>query len=296
MSTPNVTSGNIAKAAKAPGRFRLPDPPEDPEDKMTSFDRLAANGNVRYLALHLMAQRPEERDRILVAGEHYTVARPTRYLAGSRYPDLLVAFGADPEAYEASNGFIISEQGKPPDFVLEIASRRTGRQDTGPKRRDYAALGIPEYWRFDHTPTGEHHGTRLAGERLVNGEYVAIDIKELPDGSLQAYSPVMDLNLRWERGELVFYDPATGRRIATLEDERAARIAEQEARAAAEGDRNAEQARADNAEAELNTEREARAAAEAELNTEREARISTEVRVRELEELLHHPGHNAAST
>ena len=251
MSTPNVTSGSLARTAQAPGRFRLPDPPEDPEDKMTSFDRLAANGNVRYLALHLMAQRPEERDRILVAGEHYTVAQPTRHLAGSRYPDLLVAFGADPEAYEASNGYVVLEQGKPPDFVLEIASRSTGREDAGPKRRDYAALGIPEYWRFDHTPTGEHHGTRLAGERLVNGEYVAMDIEELPGGGLQAYSSVLDLNLRWERGELVFYDPATGRPIATLEDERA---------------------RADTAEAEL--------------NAEREARIAAESRVRELEELL----------
>ena len=244
-----TTFNTAAKAPQTPGRFRLPDPPEDPEDKMTSFDRLAANGNVRYLTLHLMAQRPEERDRILVAGEHYTVAQPTRYLAGSRYPDLLVAFGADPEAYRASNGYVITEQGKPPDFVLEIASRRTGREDTGPKRRDYANIGIPEYWRFDET--GEHHGERLAGKRLADGEYVAIDIEELPDGSLQGYSPVLDLYLRWERGELVFYDPATGRRIVTLENERA---------------------RADTAEAERNAEREAGAAAEA--------------RVRELEELL----------
>ena len=160
-----------------------------------------------------------------------------------------MAFGADPEAYRASNGYVITEQGKPPDFVLEIASRRTGREDTGPKRRDYANIGIPEYWRFDET--GEHHGERLASKRLADGEYVAIDIEELPDGSLQWYSPVLDLYLRWERGELVFYDPATGRRIVTLENERA---------------------RADTAEAERNAEREAGAAAEA--------------RVRELEELL----------
>ena len=235
-----TTFNTAAKAPQAPGRFRLPDPPEDPEDKMTSFDRLAANGNVRYLTLHLMAQRPEERDRILVAGEHYTVAQPTRSLAGSRYPDLLVAFGVDPEAYEASNGYVISEQGKPPDFALEIASRRTGRIDTGPKREDYAVLGILEYWRFDET--GEHHGARLAGDRLVDGEYVAIEIEELPDGSLQGYSPVLDLNLRWERGELVFYDPATGRPILTYED--------QQARADnAEVELTAERARADNAEA-----------------------------------------------
>jgi hypothetical protein len=42
---------------------------------------------------------------------------------------------------------------------------------------------------------------------------------------LQGYSAVLNLSLRWERGELVFYDPATGRRIATLEDEREARAA-----------------------------------------------------------------------
>ena len=50
------------------------------------------------------------------------------------------------------------------------------------------------------------------------------------------------LNLRWERGELAFYDPATGRPIATLADERA-RTDSAETRAATE------QARADSAEA-----------------------------------------------
>ena len=129
-----------------------------------------------------------------------------------------------------ATGISCWSRGKPPDFVLEVASESTAEIDVGAKRRDYAALGIPEYWRFDHTPTGEHHGERLAGERLVNGEYVAIEIEQLAYGSLQGYSPALDLYLRWQDGELVFYDPATGRRIATLEDERAAR-ADAEARA-----------------------------------------------------------------
>ena len=214
MSTPDT----FAKIAKVQGRFRLPDPPEDPEDKMTSFDHLAANGNAHYLAHHL--GNPET---TLVTGDRYLVVRPTRNLAGSRYPDLLVAFGVDPAAYKASNGYIISEQGKPPDLVLEVASESTADVDVGEKREDYAALGIGEYWRFDET--GRYHGTRLAGERLLEAEYVAIDIEELPDGGLQGYSAVLDLHLRWERGELVFYDPATERPIATLEDEREARLA-----------------------------------------------------------------------
>ena len=214
MTTPDTN----AKTSRVQGGFRLPDPPECPEDKMTSFDHLTINGNAHYLAVHL-----GNSETTLVAGDRYMVVRPTRTLAGSRYPDLLVAFGVDPALYEGNNGYIIAEQGKPPDFVLEIASESTGRVDAGPKRRDYAALGIGEYWRFDGT--GDHHGARLAGDQLVDGEYVAIDIDELPSGSLQGYSAALNLNILWERGELVFYDPATGRPIVTLEDEREARLA-----------------------------------------------------------------------
>ena len=225
MSTPNA----IARTSRVQQPFVFPDPPEDPEDKMTSFDRLAATGNVYHLIQHL--GNPET---TLVAGEHYLARSPTRSLAGIRYPDLLVAFDAHPAAYKVSNAYVISEQGKPPDFVLEIASRSTGRVDVTDKRRDYAALGILEYWRFDETATGRHHGVRLAGDRLVDGEYVAIDIAELPGGSLQGYSAILGLYLRWVDGELVFYDPATGRPITTLADEREARAAAETRAAAAE--------------------------------------------------------------
>ena len=260
-----TASNTAASKLKARGRFRLPDPPEREPDDMTSFDRLAENGNAHHLKQHLMARRPGESENIIVSGEHYLVVRPTRNMAGSHYPDLLVAFDVDPEAYRASNGYVISEQGKPPDLVLEIASYRTRQVDTGAKRQDYAALGIGEYWRFDPTPEGRWHGARLAGDRLVNGEYVPIEIEELADGSLQGYSPMLNLHLRWERGELAFHDPATGQPIATFE---------------------AERARADSAETERNTEREARAAAEVRAETERVRAENAEARVSELEEQL----------
>ena len=225
-----------AKTSSVQGRFRLPDPPEREPDDMTSFDRLAANGNAYLLREHL-----GNLETTLVGGEHYVSPAPTRGMTGLRYPDLLVAFGVHPAAYHNSNGYVISEQGKPPDFVLEIASRRTGRIDVTEKRVDYAALGIGEYWRFDET--GQHHGTRLAGERLMDGVYVALDIEELSDESLQGYSEALNLNIRWENGELVFYDPATERPIATLEDERARADAEREARLTAETERDAAESR-----------------------------------------------------
>ena len=159
-----------------------------------------------------------------MAGEQYLALTPTRNLAGVRYPDLLVAFGVDPVLHEESNAYVIAEQGKPPDFVLEIASRSTGHIDTG-RSGEITPLWVSRSTgRFDETATGQYHGARLAGEQLVDGEYVAIDIVELSDGSLQGYSAVLGLYLRWVDGELVFYDPGTERPIATLADEREARV------------------------------------------------------------------------
>ena len=206
-----------ARTPKSPGHFRLPDPPEHPDDKMTNSKHLSATGNHHHLAQHL-----GNPDTTVVAAERYVVARPTRSMAGSHYPDLLVAFDVDPAAYEASNGYIIEEQGKPPDFVLEIASPRAGHIDVVEKRLAYAALQITEYWRFDET--GRYHGARLAGDRLENGRYVAIDLDEPAENVLQGYSAALNLYLRWESGALGWLNPATGLHIATFGTERAGRL------------------------------------------------------------------------
>ena len=230
-----------AKPSPAPSHLEFPDPPEREPDDMTSFNQTNVTGNTHHLLQHLV-QRVGDPETTLVAGEHYISLEPSDNMAGLKHPDLLVAVDVDPQAYYRSNAYVISEQGKPPDFVLEIASRGTGREDISTKREAYAALGIPEYWRFDET--GQYHGTRLAGDRLVDGAYVPIDIHELAEGVLQGYSTVLDLNLRWENRRLGWHDPSTGQHIATFESEREARI-QAEARA------NAAEARARELESEL---------------------------------------------
>jgi hypothetical protein len=170
-------------------------------------------------------------------------------MTGVLYPDLLVAFNADPVAYEAHNGYVISEQGKPPDFVLEIASRSTGQTDTTEKRAAYAELGVAEYWRFDET--GQFHGARLAGDLLVDGRYEPIEIIELPDGNLKGHSAVLGLELRWTDGNLGWHDPDTGDHIATFETEREGRLAEREGRLAERQARVQAEARVRELEAEL---------------------------------------------
>ena len=237
-------------------RFRLPDPPERGFDEMTSYTYVYASGDPLHLARHF--GRPES---TLIGADLWIAAYPG--YRPLRRPDLMIAFDVDPELYHQQNGYVISDQGKPPDFILEVASPSTAEVDTVQKREEYAALGVREYWRFDHT--GESHGTRLAGDRLVDEHYQPITITELSLEVLQGESEALGLSLRWERGTLDWIDPATGQPIPTFDDERAGRLA---------------------AEAQREAEREARLAERETRMAEQEARLAAETRVRELEEEL----------
>ncbi len=236
-----TTSDTATKVPRAEGRFRLPDAPEREPDDMTSAEHLSETGLHHHLKQFL-----GNIETTIVSGEKYVTAWRG---AEMRYPDLLVAFDADPAAYRETNGYVVSEQGKPPDLVLEIASEGTGHIDIGEKREFYQGLGIGEYWRFD--ATGAFHGTRLAGDRLAVGGYQAIDIAELSGGVLQGYSEALNVMWRWDDGGLGCHDPATRLHIATFESERARADAERNARAAAESRADTAEARVRELEAEL---------------------------------------------
>ena len=232
------------KVTQSPSRFRLPDPPQREPDEMTQYDHLFKTGNSHHLAQYL-----GNADTTLVEADRWMIAHPSDDRTRARRPDLLVAFDVDPADYEASNGYVVSEQGKPPDFVLEVASESTAETDVGAKRDEYAALGIFEYWRFDKT--GEFHGLRLAGDRLVDGAYQPIPIDELEDGSLEGHSAALNLNLRWEQGQLGWYDPETGQHIPTYEDQRNRAENERESRIATEAELRAAESRIRELEARL---------------------------------------------
>ena len=219
-----MTTKPTASASSAPGFIVLPDAPR-PED-MNNVTSLHFPGNTHYLAEHL-----GNPDTTLITGEAYISRVPTRDARGLLYPDLLIAFNVDPDLALRRNGYIISDHGKPPDFVMEIASEGTGRRDVTVKRDGYAALGIPEYWRFDASG-GRFHGAPLAGDEVVEGTYRPIAIERLAEDIYQGYSEMLNLFLRWEDGALAWHDPATGRHILRsidyqeqLEAERVARVA-----------------------------------------------------------------------
>ena len=61
-------------------------------------------------------------------------------------PDIFVAFGIGRKERRI---YKIWEEGKPPDFVLEFASKGTYRNDMRRKVELYAAIGISEYFVYD---------------------------------------------------------------------------------------------------------------------------------------------------
>ena len=137
------------------------------------------------------------------------------------------------QLWEARNGYLIPEQGKPPDFVLEIASESTGGEDETAKRDDYEAMGVLEYWRFDHTG-GEFHSGPLAGDRLVDGSYRPIEIVQVSGEEYRGHSDALKLDLCWEHGSLRWYDPIGQRYLQSYDEIEDARIAERYELVAAE--------------------------------------------------------------
>ncbi len=188
-------------------------------------------------------------------------------------PDVYLAFGVDAEAIRQRKLYLPWEVGKPPDWVLEIGSSSTGREDVGRKREIYARIGIPEYWRFDPSEQGAYHGQRLAGDRLVGGEYRPIELTAEPDGILKGYSEVLGLSLCWAGGWPRLYDPATDSYLPNWRQERAARQAE----------RDAYEAQVAVEQADRLAERAAREAAENRAAIEQAARKVAEARIRQLE-------------
>ena len=185
----------------------------------------------------------------IILGE-VPVGRDLSQRRGLRVPDLLIAFGVNPDRIIADRGYSIEQWGKPPDFVLEIASENTAENDVTVKRDDYAAFGIPEYWRFDPSG-GEYYPAGLAGDRLVDGAYRPIGVVGADDRHFSGRSEVLGLDLCWEDGQLRWYDPAAGLYLLTFDEEAEGHIAAQDERDAERRARLAAEERVRELEAEI---------------------------------------------
>ena len=166
-------------------------------------------------------------------------------------PDIYVVFGV--RGIGALGSYKLWEIGKAPDFVLEVASPSSTRQDRGNKPALYASLGVREYWRFD--PRSAQMQQPLVGQRLHRGHYTDLPVSN-PPGRVAARSAVLDLLLEAERfgprgrpaygpWGLFLRDPGSGRRIPDHRGEKVRADAAEERADAAE--QRASAAEAENA-------------------------------------------------
>ena len=185
--------------------------------------------------------------RILQILEAYFADRPEAYVSGdilmyyvegdprqSISPDVLVAFGL---GKKPRGNYRVWEEGKVPDFVMELSSKTTYQNDLEHKMELYASLGIPDYFLYD--AEGLYLPAPLMGFTLVEGVYTPIPPGV--DGGLHAAALGLDFHIDDEG--LGLYDPVAGQWLQTPAESALAR-AELEAIA-----RQQETARAENAEA-----------------------------------------------
>ena len=192
--------------------------------------------------ISILRSRYRRNPDVFVGGDllmYYERGDPTRRVA----PDVFVIFGV-PDHDRMS--YRLWEEGKAPDFALEVASESTWREDLGRKRDLYAKLGIGEYWLFD--PQGEFFDPPLRGLVLQNGEYGELPGR-MENGVRVLRSRVLGLDLRAEGSALRFRDPVTGEDLRTLEEADARGDQEATARLQAEVERDGEAAARQRAEA-----------------------------------------------
>ena len=213
---PPAAAPTPATDAPLPQVARFPDFP--PRNDMMNPRHLHDAAIQSALRMHL-----GNPDTTIVLGEVPIAREVSRGRAGVRIPDLLIAFNVRRARILAQQGYAISEQGKPPDFVLEVASNTTSRVDETAKLLDYAAFGVTEYWLFD-PDWGRRYAQGLMGWTLVNNSYTAIPIYEYAPGRHCGYSAVLGLYVCWEHGRLRWYDPVAGY-LRTHDEERDGRIA-----------------------------------------------------------------------
>jgi Uma2 family endonuclease len=117
--------------------------------------------------------------------------------------------------------YLVWEEGKSPDVVIELTSRTTRREDRGKKLKLYRdVLRVREYFLFD--PNADLLNPSLQGYRLMDSVYVPIE----PVAAHYFTSEVLGLWLVRDGFELRLYDLATHQKILTRRE----RIAESESK------------------------------------------------------------------
>lgn len=141
-STPaTATQDPTRTAPAAPAAAAEPEDSEYPEGRWIA-QSVAHGVAVRQAAAALDLHFAQRAD-VLVAME-LVVYYQRGQAAAKLQPDVQVVLGV-PRAVRRGS-YKVWEEGKAPDFVLEVASPSTTHNDAEHKAREYARIGVREYW------------------------------------------------------------------------------------------------------------------------------------------------------
>ena len=177
---PRAFNGAPLRWTPGPDELRLPDCEAEPMSSSTRqlFVIVESVGTLR--------QHWRGRQDVFVGGDLFVYWHRKRPPVS---PDVLVAFGV---ASRHHSSYVVWEEGKPPDFVLEVVSPSSGERDEKEKPEIYAEMGVPEYFWYD--PKGKLEPA-LAGFALCDGEYAPLPEETVAEGVVGIRSRVLGLCL-----------------------------------------------------------------------------------------------------
>jgi Uma2 family endonuclease len=144
-------------------------------------------------------------------------------------PDVFVIFGVEDRPRRS---YKVWEEGKTPDWVLEVTSGTTRRKNEQDKPRIYAQMGVTEYFQYD--PTGDYLTPALKGQHLLAGTYQPLlpqrqTARGLTEDILTLPSSVLGLSLcLLPNGQLRFFNPLTQEYLRSPEESERERLQERQ--------------------------------------------------------------------
>ena len=208
MANRKTIAQHVAVAASEHTRPALPEAVQYPDSDghFLPDNPLQAHAvvNLRF-ALH---QHFEKVQNVVLEGDmflYYEEGNPAASIA----PDIYVVLDHD---LGKRGVYKFWEEGKPPDFALEVISPSSKLRNSQDKRALYARLGIGEYFLFQ--PDTEARGQRLVGYRLWGQTYEELAAE--PDGAV--CSKALGVSLRVEGENLRLRSLATGQDYPWMEE------------------------------------------------------------------------------
>ena len=189
-------------------RHDLIDYPESDGEPMAETD---LHRDEMFELIDRLRRHFRDRDDAYVSGNmlvYYVEGDPKQCFA----PDTFVAFGVPTGRRRI---WKVWEEGKVPDVVFEVSSRKTSLEDEGNKKVLCARLGIAEYWLYD--PEADFLDPPLQGFSLVDGSYVQMPL----DIGRGLVSEALGLRLMLEDGLIELYRLDDGQPVPRIDALRA---------------------------------------------------------------------------